>query len=56
MADIAFFAVGFIAGTYAGLVCKKNNVTVIPRTLDLGVYGAKGDIAKEQQVMLGRYL
>jgi len=47
MADVAFLTVGFIIGTYAGLVCKKNNINILPRTIDLGVYGVRGDIDKE---------
>lgn len=47
MADIAFFTIGFLAGTYAGLVCKKNQISILPRTLDLGKYGKRGDIEKE---------
>jgi len=46
MADVAFFTVGLLLGTYAGLVCKKNNISILPRTIDLGKYGARGDIEK----------
>lgn len=46
MADVAFFAIGLIAGTYAGLVCKKNKIEILPRSIDLGKYGSKGDIDK----------
>ncbi len=56
MADIAFFTVGFLAGTYAGLVCKKNQISILPRTVDLGLYGKRGDIEKEYRVMEERYL
>ncbi len=44
MADLALFTVGFILGTYGGLVCKKNKITILPRSIDLGKYGVKGDI------------
>lgn len=56
MADVALFTFGFLAGTYIGLVCKKNNIFIIPRTMDLGKFGGKGDIDKEYQVMKERYL
>jgi hypothetical protein len=46
MADVAFFTIGFLAGTYAGLVCKKNKIEIIPRSIDIGKYGRKGDIDK----------
>ncbi len=36
MADVAFFTVGLVLGTYAGLVFKKNKISIIPRTIDLG--------------------
>ena len=44
MTDVAFFTIGLIAGTYAGLVLKKNKMQVLPRTIDLGKYGKRGDI------------
>jgi len=44
MTDIAFFTIGLLAGTYVGLVCKKNNISIVPQTLEMGKYGAKGDI------------
>jgi hypothetical protein len=47
MSDVALLFVGFLTGTYVGLVLKKNNITVLPRKIDLGIYGAKGDIDKE---------
>jgi len=46
MTDVAFFTIGLIAGTYAGLVCKKNQIQILPRSIDLGKYGSKGDIDK----------
>lgn len=33
MADVAIFTVGFLAGTYMGLVCKKNNIKLMPRNI-----------------------
>lgn len=33
MADVALFTFGFLAGTYVGLVCKKNNIKVLPRKI-----------------------
>lgn len=56
MADVAFFAIGLIAGTYAGLVCKKNKIEILPRSIDLGKYGSKGDIDKQYDIMKQRYL
>lgn len=46
MADVALFFVGFMAGTYAGLICKKNKIKILPQTIDLGKYGARGDVDK----------
>ena len=56
MADVAFFTIGLLAGTYAGLVLKKNQISILPRTVDLGKWGSKGDVAKEHQIMKERYL
>ena len=56
MADVALFTVGFLAGTYVGLVCKKNKVFILPRTVNLGRHGGKGDIDKEYEIMKERYL
>lgn len=46
MTDVAFFFVGLVAGTYAGLVCKKNRITILPQTIDIGKYGSRGDVDK----------
>jgi hypothetical protein len=31
MADVAFFFVGFVLGTYGGFVLKKNNKRLLPQ-------------------------
>jgi hypothetical protein len=46
MADLAFFSTGLLIGLYAGFVCKKNKIDLMPQTIDLGRFGAKGDIDK----------
>ena len=33
MTDVALLTIGFLVGTYAGLVCKKNNIKILPQTI-----------------------
>jgi hypothetical protein len=46
MADVGLFTLGVLIGTYTGLIFKKNNLRIIPQSIDLGKYGKNGDIAK----------
>lgn len=46
MTDVGLFALGLLLGTYTGLVFKKNNLRIIPQSMDLGIYSKDGDIAK----------
>ena len=47
MTDVGLFSLGVLIGTYVGLMFKKNNLRIIPQSIDLGKYGKDGDIAKE---------
>ena len=37
--DLGLFFGGVVLGFGSGLICKRNNIKVLPQTLDIGVLG-----------------
>ena len=58
MADLGWFAVGITLGLAGGLVCRRNNIQILPKyyDADLGIIGKKHYEEARFQVLVQREL
>ncbi len=54
--DIIYFFAGLSTGIGIGLVLKKSNISLLPKTIDLGPLSKEYDAKKQEEYMLNRKL
>jgi hypothetical protein len=54
MADLAFFCGGAMVGFAVGLVCRKNNIKVLPDSIDMGPFSHESHYKAQYEIMLDR--
>ena len=52
--DVALFMGGIVIGTGVGLICKNNNIQLLPANLNLGFLSQRHQTQKENEFLQSR--